>query len=105
MITNDRINAMTTTWLNTDEAAEYLGLGKTLVYALAQEGKIPANKVGKQWRFEKAHLDEWIRAKKDIKSFFVSVDCNISDNAQLRQPQKDGYERIYEFYNKGGKVA
>lgn len=92
-------------WLTTDEAAEHLGLGKTLVYALAQEGSIPANKIGKQWRFDKAHLDEWLRAKKDIKSFFTGVDYNISENSQLRQPQQDGYERIYEFFRDGGKVA
>jgi DNA repair protein RadD len=94
-----------TQWLTTDEAAQYLGLGKTLVYSLAQDGKIPANKVGKQWRFNTVHLDEWLRSKKDIKSFFASVPFNIVDNTQLRQPQQEGYDRIYDFFNRGGRVG
>lgn len=94
-----------TQWLTTDEAAQYLGLGKTLVYSLAQDGKIPANKVGKQWRFNTVHLDEWLESKKDIKSFFTGVAFNIADNNQLRQPQQEGYERIYDFFNRGGKVG
>src|SRR5690242_13097606 len=92
-------------WLDVEEAAKYLGLGKTLLYGMAQEGKIPANKVGKQWRFNKEQLDEWLLAKKDIKGFFTSVNFNISDNPQLREPQKEGYERIYEYFKAGGKVA
>lgn len=36
-------------WLSTEEAAEYLGIGKTKLYNLAQTGQIPVSKVGKKW--------------------------------------------------------
>ncbi|MFQ5924995.1 MAG: response regulator [Dehalococcoidia bacterium] len=42
------------------EAAEYLKLNYMTVYKLAQRGRIPASKVGGNWRFKKEILDEWI---------------------------------------------
>ena len=32
-------------WLNLDQAVEYLGIGKTKLYDLAQNNKIPAQKI------------------------------------------------------------
>ncbi|PIR20594.1 MAG: helicase [Deltaproteobacteria bacterium CG11_big_fil_rev_8_21_14_0_20_47_16] len=92
-------------WLSVEEAAKHLNLGKTLLYSMAQEGNIPANKVGKQWRFSKNQLDEWLNTKKTIKNFFVAVNYNIIENPQLREPQQEGYERIYNYFTDGGKTA
>lgn len=41
------------------EASKYLRLNKSTVYRLAQEGKIPASKIGKVWRFKKEKIDRW----------------------------------------------
>lgn len=30
------------------------------IYTMAQSGKIPAYKVGRQWRFRKEEIDRWI---------------------------------------------
>lgn len=38
----------------------YLQLAKSTVYKLAQEGKIPGQKVGKHWRFNKSAIDSWL---------------------------------------------
>lgn len=43
-----------------EEVAEYLRVTKTTVYRLLRQGKIPANKVGHQWRFNKTSIDEWL---------------------------------------------
>lgn len=43
------------------EVAEYLRLGEATVYRLAQDGEIPAVKVGRSWRFKKGLIDEWFR--------------------------------------------
>jgi len=48
-----------------DEVATYLKVPKSTVYKLAQEGKIPAQKVGKHWRFHKATIDEWVSNRND----------------------------------------
>lgn len=46
--------------LTIDELAAYLKLAKSTTYKLAQEGKIPGQKVGRHWRFNKAAIDRWL---------------------------------------------
>ena len=53
---------METKWLTVIEAAEYLKMGRSTIYKLAQEGKLPAHKVGRQWRFDAKELDTWIKS-------------------------------------------
>lgn len=43
-----------------DELADYLKIAKSSLYKLAQEGKLPAQKVGKHWRFSKDAIDKWL---------------------------------------------
>ncbi len=45
-----------------EEVAEYLRLSIHTIYKMAQHGKIPALKAGKQWRFKKEDIDTWLRA-------------------------------------------
>jgi len=92
-------------WLSLEEAATYLGLGKTALYTLAREGRIPTRKVGKKWIFEKAAVDAWIRANQPLESFFLNLDFNIENNNSLRDPQRDGYLRTYEFFRAGKNKA
>lgn len=42
------------------EAAEYLKMHVKTVCRLAKEGKIPARKVGSEWRFLRSVLDNWL---------------------------------------------
>jgi excisionase family DNA binding protein len=42
------------------EAAEYLKMHVKTVCRLAKEGKIPAKKVGSEWRFMRRVLDSWL---------------------------------------------
>jgi excisionase family DNA binding protein len=42
------------------EAAEYLKMHVKTVCRLAKEGKIPARKVGSEWRFLRNVLDSWL---------------------------------------------
>jgi excisionase family DNA binding protein len=42
------------------EAAEYLKMHVKTVCRLAKEKKIPAKKVGSEWRFLKSVLDKWL---------------------------------------------
>jgi len=46
--------------MTVEQLAKYLKTGITTIYKLAQEGKIPGNKVGNQWRFRKERIDEWL---------------------------------------------
>lgn len=46
--------------LNAQEAAEFLGAHIETIRRLARRGGIPAFKVGKDWRFSKKDLREWV---------------------------------------------
>jgi len=46
--------------MTVEELAGYLKTSVATIYKLAQEGKIPATKVGNQWRFRKEKIDEWM---------------------------------------------
>ncbi len=46
--------------MTTKEAAEYLKLNYMTVYKLSQRGRIPASKIGGNWRFRKDLLDDWL---------------------------------------------
>jgi excisionase family DNA binding protein len=50
--------------LTLEELHSYLKIPKPTIYALAQNGRIPAAKVGKHWRFRKGDIDEWLNAQK-----------------------------------------
>ena len=46
--------------LTIDELAGYLKVPKSTLYKLAQEGKVPGQKVGRHWRFRKETIDRWL---------------------------------------------
>jgi len=42
------------------QPAAYFQVAKSALYKLAQEGKVPGQKVGKHWRFRKDAIDRWL---------------------------------------------
>jgi excisionase family DNA binding protein len=46
--------------MTVEEVAKYLKLQPQTVYKWAQEGQIPGAKLGKEWRFRRQILDEWV---------------------------------------------
>lgn len=43
------------------EVATYLKINEKTIYKLAKEKRIPAFKIGGNWRFKKTAIDEWIK--------------------------------------------
>lgn len=108
LISNDNkyeFLVMKSDWLTVEEAAEYIGVGKTVLYTMARDGKIPSSKVGKKWTFEKSQLDAWIRSNQPLETYFTTLDCSIEDNASLRDPQREAYQRTFEFFKSGKNKA
>ena len=56
MVNNNKI-------MNFKELADYLGIGRTTIYNLIKKKKIPASKIGKQYRFSKDVVDSWLKDK------------------------------------------
>jgi len=50
-------------FLTTEEVLEYLQVNLRTVYRLIKAGKIPAVRVGRQWRFRKADIDLWLQGQ------------------------------------------
>ena len=48
-----------------EEIANYLKIPKSTVYKLAQEAKIPCQKVGRHWRFRRSTINKWLDSQKE----------------------------------------
>ena len=55
-------------FLTTEEVLEYLQVNLRTVYRLIKAGKIPAVRVGRQWRFRRADLDTWLDSQRTARS-------------------------------------
>ena len=62
--------------LTAKEVADYLNLHPLTVHRYAREGRIPAFKIGTDWRFHKKYIERWIREK---------LDYNVSKNKDRRK--------------------
>ncbi|MFW6106558.1 MAG: helix-turn-helix domain-containing protein [bacterium] len=47
--------------LTVDEVADFLRVKPSTVYEWAKQGKIPASKVGRLWRFSRKDVEAWVR--------------------------------------------
>jgi excisionase family DNA binding protein len=54
--------------LTIDEAAELLKIPRSSVYRLSQQGKIPARKVGRHWRFHRGVLLSYVAGVSNLDS-------------------------------------
>ncbi len=51
------------TLLNVQQVAEYLQLNLSTVYQWAQQGRLPAIKLGGRWRFRRTDIEAWLDAQ------------------------------------------
>ncbi|HSC26100.1 MAG TPA: response regulator [Vicinamibacterales bacterium] len=51
-------------FLTTEEVLDYLQVNLRTVYRLIKAGKLPAVRVGRQWRFRKRDIDAWLEAQR-----------------------------------------
>lgn len=61
------VNNINDNWINIDELVEYLGVKSETICDWIRKGKgIPANKIGKQWKFKCSELDLWVKCGKSV---------------------------------------
>ena len=75
-------------FLTTEEVLEYLQVNLRTVYRLIKAGKIPAVRVGRQWRFRKRDIDAWLdtqRPRSDRSPVAAAAD---------KPQQRDGRSRV-----------
>ena len=59
-VRHKRIAAMAKEILDVAGAAELLGVSPWTIYQLARKGTIPGTRVGKEWRFARQVLIQWV---------------------------------------------
>ena len=51
-------------WVNLEDVADYLSVTEDTARTWVREGKLPAYKVGRRYKFKLSEVDEWGRAGK-----------------------------------------
>ncbi len=77
------------TFLTTDEVLEYLQVNLRTVYRLIKAGKIPAVRVGRQWRFRKTDIDAWLERERSH-----SIRPPVSSSSPTEPAKPDGHPRV-----------
>jgi excisionase family DNA binding protein len=49
-------------WLSVEEIASYLGIKRDTVYRWISEKQMPAQRMGRLWKFKKDEVDAWVKA-------------------------------------------
>ena len=65
-----------------EEVATYLKMTPQTIYTWAQEKRIPAAKLGKEWRFKKSIIDRWFESHFDEKFKDIIKQADISESGE-----------------------
>ena len=52
--------------LTTDQVARYLNVDKFTIYRLVAQKRLPAYKVGNQWRFNERQVNAWLKKNMNV---------------------------------------
>jgi excisionase family DNA binding protein len=55
-----QISVKTERWLSVEEISLHLGVSRETIYRWAEKQKMPAHKVGRQWKFKVSEVDAWV---------------------------------------------
>ena len=87
-------------FLTTEEVLEYLHVNLRTVYRLIKAGKIPAVRVGRQWRFRKRDIDAWLETQRPHQAGNVPTAAHTSPNLRKRVLVVDDEESIRDLLSK-----
>lgn len=51
-------------WLSMKEISEYLGVRRETIYKWIEEKSMPGHRVGRNWKFKKDEVDDWVKSGK-----------------------------------------
>ena len=51
-------------FLTTEEVLSYLKTTPRTIYRLIRSGELPAVRIGRQWRFRRTDLDQWVERQR-----------------------------------------
>lgn len=81
--------------MTVEEVADYLRVTEKTIYRLLKQGRISATKVGHQWRFDKASIDEWLRQKPaETKANIIVIDDEEVIRSLFKETLEDLGHRV-----------
>ncbi len=78
--------------LTLEELAEYLKLPLEVLQSEADRGQIPGRKIGADWRFLRAAIDDWLRADAPHEHDHHGHD-HLDQNRPIVFPKSAGFDR------------
>ncbi len=48
-------------WVSVDDTAKHLGVARDSVYRWIDTKGLPANKIGRLWKFKLSEVDDWVK--------------------------------------------
>ncbi len=96
---------MDETFLTTDEVLDYLQVNLRTVYRLIKAGKLPAVRVGRQWRFRRVDLDAWLESQGTGRQRRRAVPAAVPTTAERRVLVVDDEESIRHLLTRTLEMA
>ncbi|GAA5532918.1 helix-turn-helix domain-containing protein [Deinococcus aluminii] len=72
--------------LTLEELAAYLKVSETTAYALVRGGEIPGRKVGREWRFLKARVVDWLMK--------AGTEDDMEQSGMVRRDERGGEYKV-----------
>ncbi|MDH5695201.1 MAG: response regulator [Dehalococcoidia bacterium] len=81
--------------MTVQELANYLRVTKKTIYRLLRRDSIPATKVGRSWRFDKASIDDWLsRQSVGVKASILVIDDEETIQLLFKETLEDLGHRV-----------
>ena len=74
------------------EAARFLRVKKSALQKLVDEGRVPARKIGEEWRFFRGALETWLSGKSDSRLAFLAQAGAFKDDETLMPMLEEIYK-------------
>jgi excisionase family DNA binding protein len=74
------------------EAAKFLRVKKSALQKMVDEGRVPARKIGNEWRFLRSALEGWLTGKSDSRNAFLEQAGAFRDDDTLMPMLEDIYK-------------
>jgi excisionase family DNA binding protein len=74
------------------EAARFLRVKKAVLQKLVEQGRVPARKIGDEWRFFRGALETWLSGKSDSRLAFLEQAGAFKDDTTLMPMLEEIYK-------------
>ena len=71
-------------WLTIHEVSDYIKISKETIYKMVKQSKLPATKIGNQWRFNKSLVDDWLLSSANFKQSDLQPNSDLENHGNIK---------------------